>query len=160
MPISEKKNHTCDNNCRACDEILTCDHADFEQLDFSFDYDVDAINWNDVAEYDVAPEASKEDFETSSNKITSNLTKIDIEERREALVDKRSARVMNEFLKKYASKLLKYSIISIIGLYIIDLLVTFFGKSNSKFADPLFTLLQTIITTVIGYLIGSNQNKD
>ena len=156
------RNHTCDDNCTNCDLINECDHVHYEQFNFAFDIDTDTINWDDIPELDVAPEASEQ--LSNENKLGQNsnvsLQEIEIQERTADLEDRKSSRALNEFLKKYASKLLKYSIFAIIGLYMVDLIVTVLGKHNSKFADPLFTLLQMIITTVIGYLIGSNQNKD
>ena len=158
MTISGKNDHTCDNNCSECDSALTCDRSSYKQLDFAFDFDVEDINWETIPEVDIAPEASEEPSDAFNQRTDRNL----LEEIRakDEIDGHRAQRAMNKFLKEYSSKLLTGSLVAVVALYLMDLIVISCGGVNSKFADPLFTLFQTIITTVIGYLIGSNQKKD
>lgn len=162
MGILLKKNHICDNNCPSCDKRDECDHVNYKQFGFAFDLDAENIDWDNIPEVDVEPNTS--DYLTQNEDLhrdpISKLQEIEIADKKEELEKKKSQRIINEFLKSYSAKLLKWSLIAIIVLYILDMIISTCGLKNSEFADRLFTLLQMIITTIIGYLIGSNQEKE
>lgn len=161
MGTLSTKNHTCDDDCINCCHREDCEHINYEQFGFDFALDTEMIDWNTIPEVDVAPETSRNLSENSTTLTHSqNLKEIELQVKKEIVENKKSNRIINQFLKNYSAKLLKYSIIVIIALYIIDLLVSIAGRKNSEFADRLFTLLQMIITTNIGYLIGTNQEKE
>lgn len=162
MGIYLKKDHTCDNDCKRCDHIDTCDHVNYEQFDFGFDIDADDIDWDNIPEVDIEPATSRvltqnTDLRTDT---LSNLQEIEIADKKENIEKKKSQRIINEFLKNYSAKLLKWALIAIMALYIIDLISSAMGWRSSDYTERLFSLLQMIITTIIGYLIGTNQEKE
>lgn len=162
MGTLSTRNHTCDNDCSNCDFNNECDHVNYEQSGFAFDLDTENIDWDNIPEVDIEPETSEtlNNSNVLQKKAQPNLQEIEIADRKEELEKKKSQRIINEFLKSYSAKLLKWSLIAIIVLYILDTIISICGLKNSDFADRLFTLLQMIITTIIGYLIGSNQEKE
>lgn len=159
-----EKDHICDNNCDSCSLIDSCEFSKYNQCEFNMGFDIDVANidWDNIPEEDIEPEVSSNytDSESAKNVYKKNYEEIEIEVKKEELKSKESSRLLNEFLKKYSAKLLMYSLLAICILYVSDVVLKINGIPNSDYADRLFTLFQTIITTVIGYLIGTNQEKN
>ena len=156
----EDDNHvesTENNDSHSIDEIEYLD-LDEEQLSFFQTFENQLVDWDQVIEEENPP------------LISSGMARVEVpdqialelqnKEKEEKILLDKSKRLINEFLKAISAKLLKWLLFSIIALYVIDLIVVNLGVSNSDLSERLFSLFYTLITSIFGYLIGSNQNKD